>query len=148
MAYTRTEWVNDVTPINSENLNKIEEQLERLSADYVVEQGVSGIWHYEKWSSGRIKLWGYERRYGITTDNENDGVYRKVNNLFYLPTTLGITDIYFTNATAGAIDRPAWSGQHYFDNEKMAVSTDVFFGQQVTDGVTVNFYVEAVGTWK
>lgn len=28
-------------------------------ADFVVEQGTSGIWYYRKWNSGRAELWGY-----------------------------------------------------------------------------------------
>lgn len=27
-------------------------------ADYIVEQGTSGIWTYEKWASGKAKCWG------------------------------------------------------------------------------------------
>lgn len=29
-----------------------------LIADYVVEQGTSGIWTYEKWNSGKAVCWG------------------------------------------------------------------------------------------
>ncbi len=53
MAYKPTEWVDDVTPINAENLNKIENQLAEVSTDYIVEQGVDGIWEYRKWNSGK-----------------------------------------------------------------------------------------------
>lgn len=36
MSYTKTNWQNGVTPINETNLNKIENQLEKLSASTVV----------------------------------------------------------------------------------------------------------------
>lgn len=32
------------------------------SADYIVEQGTSGIWTYRKWSSGIAECWGTERK--------------------------------------------------------------------------------------
>lgn len=55
MAYTPTEWVNDVTPINAENLNKIETQLKDTSVDYIVEEGIDrDIWTYRKWNSGEF----------------------------------------------------------------------------------------------
>lgn len=39
--------------------NTVEGILANLGiADYVVEQGTSGIWTYEKWNSGIAKLWG------------------------------------------------------------------------------------------
>lgn len=31
-------------------------------ADYIVEQGTSGIWTYRKWSSGIAECWGTERK--------------------------------------------------------------------------------------
>lgn len=41
-------------------INKIQQIAEKLGliADYVVEQGTSGIWTYEKWNSGKIKMRG------------------------------------------------------------------------------------------
>lgn len=32
--------------------------LDALKADYIVEQGISGIWTYRKWSSGIAECWG------------------------------------------------------------------------------------------
>lgn len=31
---------------------------ELFGRDYIVEQGTSGIWTYEKWASGKAKCWG------------------------------------------------------------------------------------------
>ena len=41
-------------------INKIQQIAEKLGliADYVVEQGTSGIWTYRKWNSGIAELWG------------------------------------------------------------------------------------------
>ena len=42
------------------------ELLADLGADYIVEQGKSGIWTYRKWSSGVCEYWGKEQ--GFTLD--------------------------------------------------------------------------------
>ena len=48
MSYTKTVWENDITPVSASNMNKIEDQIEAVSVDYIVEQGTSGIWKYRK----------------------------------------------------------------------------------------------------
>ncbi len=46
MAYIKTNWENNVTPINADNLNKIENQLEinSISNDYSTSETVIGTW--------------------------------------------------------------------------------------------------------
>lgn len=41
------------------------ELLGDLAADYIVEQGVSGIWTYRKWSSGLCEYWGKEQNFTL-----------------------------------------------------------------------------------
>ena len=36
----------------------LSELSQRLGVDYIVEQGTSGIWTYEKWNSGKAACWG------------------------------------------------------------------------------------------
>ena len=40
---------------------EIDEKLSKVDtiADYIVEQGTSGIWTYRKWNSGVAECWGY-----------------------------------------------------------------------------------------
>ena len=33
--------------------------IDALKVDYIVEEGTSGIWTYEKWASGNLKMWGH-----------------------------------------------------------------------------------------
>ena len=47
------------------------ELLGDLAADYIVEQGVSGIWTYRKWADGILEYWGKEQ--GFTLE---DGWHR------------------------------------------------------------------------
>lgn len=42
-----------------------------LIADYVVEQGTSGIWTYEKWNSGKAVCWGTSKLPASTTPEIN-----------------------------------------------------------------------------
>lgn len=63
-----------VLPQLEKNLNnKIEDvqnEVNLLKADYIVEQGTSGIWTYRKWNSGIAECWG---RTGIVVPT--NGVY-------------------------------------------------------------------------
>ena len=43
------------TPLNAENMNKLLNKED--TADFVVEQGTSGVWKYRKWNSGIVELW-------------------------------------------------------------------------------------------
>ena len=42
--------IEEGTPLNAFNMNKL---LNKEDSDYIVEQGTSGIWTYEKWNSGK-----------------------------------------------------------------------------------------------
>lgn len=46
MAYVKTNWINNTTPINATNLNKIENELEALDKDinYSTTEQVIGTW--------------------------------------------------------------------------------------------------------
>ena len=43
------------TPLNALNMNKL---LNKENTDYIIEQGTSGGFYYEKWNSGTFKMWG------------------------------------------------------------------------------------------
>lgn len=47
--------IEEGTPLNAFNMNKL---LNKEDSDYIVEQGTSGIWTYEKWNSGKAKCRG------------------------------------------------------------------------------------------
>ena len=57
-------------------------------ADYIVEQGTSGIWAYRKWNSGIAECWGtHEENMIINTQTSISGLYYKSFDL-NLPTGL------------------------------------------------------------
>lgn len=46
-----------------------------LIADYVVEEGTSGIWTYRKWNSGKAELWGQEDKVGTSLNTSYANKY-------------------------------------------------------------------------
>ena len=68
MAFSKKTYVSGQTAITADNLNAIQDELIRVGgagtlpvADYVVEQGTSGIWTYRKWNSGIAECWTTSR---------------------------------------------------------------------------------------
>ena len=64
MAFSKKTYVSGQTAITADNLNAIQDELIRVGgagtspvADYVVEQGTSGVWFYRKWNSGLAECW-------------------------------------------------------------------------------------------
>ena len=76
-------------------INKIQQIAEKLGliADYVVEQGTSGIWTYRKWNSGIAECWGskYLGEIALTTSTASGALYTNSayqNASITLPTDL------------------------------------------------------------
>ena len=68
MAFSKKTYTSGQTTITADNLNAIQDELIRVGgsgtlpvADYVVEQGTSGIWTYRKWNSGIAECWTTSR---------------------------------------------------------------------------------------
>lgn len=64
MAFSKKTYTSGQTAITADNLNAIQDELIRVGgsgtapvADYIVEQGTSGIWTYRKWNSGIAECW-------------------------------------------------------------------------------------------
>ena len=74
MAFSKKTYTSGQTAITADNLNAIQDELIRVGgagtlpvADYVVEQGTSGIWTYRKWNSGLAEYWGKEQNFTLET---------------------------------------------------------------------------------
>lgn len=64
MAFSKKTYISGQTAITADNLNAIQDELIRVGgagtapvADYVIEQGTSGVWFYRKWNSGLAECW-------------------------------------------------------------------------------------------
>ena len=58
------------------------------AADYVVEQGTSGIWTYRKWSSGIAECWGAQSYSNISVSSAWGSVYESAGQKLTFPSGL------------------------------------------------------------
>ena len=56
MAYEKTQWINDITPLNAENMNKIEDELEKLDNSKVDKEEGKGLSTNDFTDSDLLKL--------------------------------------------------------------------------------------------
>ena len=112
-------------------------------ADYVVEQGVDGIWTYRKWNSGVAECWG---RYKVNISMTSTGVsgINKGTAALTLPSGLfvgapivngGVTQYYHNWCSIAAKDKD---------------TVDIAYFQTNTNGNNAErtFDVQANGRWK
>ena len=115
-----------------------------LKADYVVEQGTSGIWTYRKWNSGIAECWGTKTATG-TFAAWGNGYSKDVAGENY-PSSL-FTAAPKLIARGGVTGYAALSGTQ--GNGTTGVGTTTFFRPSTVSGTrtfTVDYY--AIGTWK
>lgn len=112
-------------------------------ADYVVEQGVSSNWHYQKWNSGLIKLWR-------KTTSSNLGAVQDggVNGWYYRLYTITIPNGLLKTVTS-AMCNCEWGTGLSFASAREVTTTQfqaAYFSNQ--NGGAGTFYHEVTGTWK
>ena len=113
------------------------------SADYVVEQGVSSNWHYQKWNSGLIKLWR-------KTTSSNLGAVQDggVNGWYYRLYTMTIPDGLLKTVTSAMCNCKWGTGLSFASAQEVTTTAfnAVYFSNQ--NGGAGTFYHEVTGTWK
>ena len=112
-------------------------------ADYVVEQGVSSNWHYQKWNSGLIKMWR-------KTTSSNLGAVQDggVNGWYYRLYTMTIPNGLLKTVTS-AMCNCKWGAGLSFASAQEVTTTAfhaAYFSNQ--NGGAGTFYHEVTGTWK
>lgn len=77
-------------------------------ADYIIEQGTSGIWRYRKWNSGVYECFGtYNGSIAVTTSSAGYGGYRSGQlSIPAFPITFAATPT--VTATVGSGSQGAW----------------------------------------
>ena len=105
MAFSKKTYTSGQTTITADNLNAIQDELIRVGgagtlpvADYVVEQGTSGIWTYRKWNSGIAECFGELNVHPNTQSSEGSLYFTGVGVAY--PTGLFLDKPY---ATAGVM---------------------------------------------
>lgn len=112
-------------------------------ADYVVEQGVSSNWHYQKWNSGLIKLWRKMTSSNLLADKNGT-----VNGWYYRLYTITIPDGLLKKVTI-AMCNCKWGTGLSFASAREVTTTSfqaLYFSNQ--NGGEGTFYHEVTGTWK
>jgi len=117
-------------------------------ADYVIEQGTSGIWTYRKWNSGIAECWGTSEvsNLAITTTwgSLKYGTLSAISfpsNLFNAAPNLTI----FLRSTAGRV----WATQT--TNLSSSTTGTIYAiapGEYSAGSTTINVVMTAIGTWK
>lgn len=112
-----------------------------MANDYVVEQGVSGGWNYEKWNSGRAKAWR-------KTTSSNFGTSGQVGGFYYRIYSNNIPSGIFVEITDAHADcrwgtGVSWASARNITPTKFEA---IYFSNQ--NGGAGEFYHEVKGRWK
>lgn len=112
-------------------------------ADYVVEQGVSSNWNYQKWNSGLIKLWR-------KTTSSNLGAVQDggVNGWYYRLYTITIPNGLLKTVTSAMCNCKWGTGLSFASAQEVTTTAfhAAYFSNQ--NGGAGTFYHEVTGTWK
>lgn len=66
------------------NFNLINNNISKISIDYIVEQGTSGDWYYRKYASGWAELWAYKTSSLTTIAGQSSAAHVSLNYPFAL----------------------------------------------------------------
>lgn len=112
-------------------------------ADYVVEQGVSSNWNYQKWNSGLIKMWR-------KTTSSNLGAVQDggVNGWYYRLYTITIPNGLLKTVTSAMCNCKWGTGLSFASAQEVTTTAfhAAYFSNQ--NGGAGTFYHEVTGTWK
>lgn len=116
-----------------------------LNSNSIIEENDIDIWHYRKWNSGFVEL------YGFVTKNLNiacysGSVYRADEKNCETALPFPLKTSYVVQASASGHDIAAWAGQTYCNNSNDTVYTDVMAGSAILTDVDISFYI--AGMWK
>lgn len=149
MAFSKKTYTSGQTAITADNLNAIQDELIRVGgagtlpvADYVVEQGTSGIWNYRKWNSGIAECWTHS---AITVRGTH---WADVLGGYGYSILLNFPQNLFTNVMAVIANGSTGTGTGFAlatSSNKNNV-TVIVVGNQEDNQLTIQ--VEAKGYWK
>ena len=123
-----------------------------IMADFVVEQGTSGIWEYRKWYSGIAECWG-EGTFNISGWNKW-GVLYESSNTYQATYPSGL--FVSTPVTTVSVSRIAWEptrigtcGLEVFDSASKT-TTPTYYALRPSEGAAGTIYlsITARGRWK
>lgn len=140
-ALDKKQYTKDKETADTER-SDIKKKLDTIS-DHLIEQGINGIWYYEKYDSGFIKLYGFETRENVSITQSAGNVFRSINS-FDIPSSLGVTKIHCVIPQASGATEAVWAGQS-FSKDANSVYADVLCGTSIT--TAVQFHIEVIAFW-
>lgn len=136
-------------PFNT-NFDIIDKEIGNLKIDYVVSQGISGMWHYRKWASGIYECWGQ------TTGNT--GVWKSWSNwLLYggnsiqvsYPITFVSPPLEFTSCSINGTDCWLDKASGFNTTTKSAIYwMTTCINSLPTGSLPYRFDIHVIGRWK
>lgn len=119
-----------------------------VDADYVVEQGMSGIWTYRKWESGIVECWGALSCSNIAVDSAWGGVYESTGQRLAFPDGVFAAAPDYCSITYGGGSEAALSIE--IDSEPTASQTQRFYFTRGSSATitSAKVQVHAIGRWK
>ena len=150
MAFSKKTYTSGQTAITAENLNAIQDELIRVGgsgtlpvADYVVEQGTSGIWTYRKWNSGISECWLNSIR------NVSGSQSSIISTAYFIKVTLTDFPSIFSGAPIGWGSGRLGSGLGWLTvvpNSKTAIDIFIIGNQDSSSGIIDSLML--IGEWK
>ena len=126
----------------AEDSNWIWSDMKWITGDFIVEQGTSGIWKYQKWNSGKIELWTESISHTVS--------YSTISNYLYL-SSFTVTVPLVTSVTYANIQETDW---HYAQwttttrNSTNQIACRYYSANTNGSGKTYTFMAHVIGTWK
>ena len=117
-------------------------EIEKLSTDYVVEQGTSGYWSWRKWSSGRAEAWG-----ACLVSAKAGSSW--VTNLYYSDESVALPSGVFNVAPERIIatgSQSQWTAYGVWDFTTTSFTCRFTKPNSNSMAISGHFYV--IGTWK
>ena len=119
-----------------------------VGADYIIEQGTSGIWTYRKWTSGIVECWGAQSYSNIDVSSAWGGVYESSGQNLSFPSGLFTAAPEYCSITYGGGSEAALSIE--IDSEPTASQTQRFYFTRGSSATitSAKVQVHAIGRWK
>lgn len=139
-----------VLPQLEKNLNNkiedVQKEVDLLKADYVVEQGTSGIWTYRKWNSGIAECWGLYTNSSITFTAATGaaGGYRANATGINFPFTFASEPLVTATHNGTSSDYYGVVSNVYTTTSYCSIWLDR--GNSATGQIKV--HIRVIGTWK
>lgn len=111
--------------------------------DYIVEQGVSGIWYYRKWGSGYVELAGTKELVSFSSLSQSGGIYYGSCGGYTYPFTL--TGIYTAAPGFLSTSSNTW---YWLEGVGLSGIANSYCGRGTNRAVAGIPTVHIAGAWK